>query len=358
MTKRRYYTFRSRYESNLCGETRLYFSIMDIDYEENSTSAFFYTEKKSGEWLRENFPLGYFGIIFDFVIKVVGVISNCVILDVVRKMPTPSTSSLWVKQVAICNMFYNFWRFLEEGNFWLRLQMYHYSRATCKVMRFLDMFTLYTPLLHCSALFVDQALFIIKPTWHYKQDWKTKVPKSSAVIIIFCLLYSSTSMALYDIRNESCEAILTPMEAVQNTFLLFLASSSVASSNIVFVVKLRHLRLKQAKKKKQNASNTVEMRSQNAAEGTETVEKFQFSEEDIKAIRYMLTSFISVCLAVLSVHVSSALVVHLVKNRFQADMFHWVLFGWLGDFVLGPFVLLSIVWRENTRKFIKERYFK
>ena len=65
---------------------------MGID-SENSTSAILYTTKESGEWLRENYPLGYFGIIFSFAIKVVGVISNCVILDVVRKIPTPSTNN-------------------------------------------------------------------------------------------------------------------------------------------------------------------------------------------------------------------------------------------------------------------------
>ena len=235
--------------------------------------------------------------------------------------------------------------------------MYHYSRATCKVFRFLGVFTLYTPLLHNSALYVDQALFLIKPTWHYKQDWKTKVPKSSAVIIIYCLLYSSTSMAMNDIRNESCEIILKPMFDFLYFFILFSVSSSLASSNIVFVVKLRRHRLKQDKKKRANA-NTVKMRSKNAAEGTEKVEKFQFSAEDLKAIRFMLTSFISICLATLSLLVASALVLTLVKIQFQMDIFFWVGINWLADLVMGPFVLLVGFSRENTRKFIKERYFK
>ena len=221
-----------------------------MDYDsENSTVLHPYSTKQSVEYLRENYPLGYFGITFTLALPVGGFISNCVVFDLLHRIENPSTSFLWLKQMAIWNNVYLAYITISNVQFLLRLYVMHMLRVTCKTLSLVGTFIFYAAFAHFAPMFVDQALFLLKPTWHYKQDWKKVIPKCSLAIATFSFLYSLPYIAIVDIRNDSCEITHLSLNLANFASFCFAVCVLILSSNILFIVSLRRHRLKQEKEK-------------------------------------------------------------------------------------------------------------
>ena len=319
---------------------------------ENSTISLLYTTRRPAELLRENYPLGYFGITLSFAFIVGGFISNCFLFDWLRKQE--NTTLLWVKHLICWNNDGLVFKFLNTTlNWFTEIRLEHSSRIACKGFRVLALFLHCAPILYVAAVFVDQALFMTIPTWHYKQDWKKEIPKISAAITLYCLLYSSPMVFINDIRVDSCETIFLPLWVFLYTFNFILVSFLVSSSNIIFIFKLRQKRMKKNNAKQK--SNVATNEGKNAEEKTQNP-KFSFSVEDLKAVKVMLFFFFGTLVLLLTLLVLSFLVRHLADNQFQMDF--WVVLDWVENFGKGLFPLLFTLSRESTRKSLMNRYLK
>ena len=328
---------------------------MDVE-PENSTNSLFYTTRRSAELLREDYPLGHFGIALTFVLLIGGFISNCFLFDWLRS--EQNSTRVWVKHLVCWNNADLAFKLLDATLNWLtQIRLAHYSSITCRAFRFSAMFLHCGPLMHAAAVFIDQALFITIPTWHYTQNWKKEIPVVSAAIAIYSLLYSSPMVVINDIRFDSCETTFVPLWNFLYTFNFILASSLVASSNIVFIVKLRQNRLRKNNGKQNPRVATIGKGNKKTAETNEKL-KYSFSAEDMKAIKVMAFFLIATLLSVLTFSVLTYLVRQLADTQFQMDIFFWVILGWLDNFGRGLFTLLGVLSRESSRRSIMERYFK
>ena len=179
--------------------------MMDYD-SENSTILDSYSAKQSLDNMRENYPLGYFGLTVTVLLPVVGFISNCVVFDLLCRAKNASTVFLWLKQMVFWgNNVHLMNAILSKILFLLRIYLLDFSRVTCKTLFFCNTFTLYAAFAHCPTLFVDQTLFLLNPTWHHQREWKKVIPKCSVAIAIFSFLYSLPYIAIVDFRKDSCE---------------------------------------------------------------------------------------------------------------------------------------------------------
>ena len=326
---------------------------MNVDAE-NSTNSLFDTTRRSAELLIDNYPLGYVGITLTFALLVGGFISNCVLFDVLRRQN--NSTLVWVTHLVCWNNVYLALNFFDAAlRLVTQIQLAHFSRIACKAFRFLALLVHCAPLLHLAAIFVDQALFLTNPTWHYKQNWKKEIPKISAAVTLYCLLYSSPMVFINDIRVDSCETIFLPLWEFLYTFNFLLLSSLVASSNIVFIIKLRQNRM--SKNDDKLNSSVATNGEKNDAEPRQK-QKFSFSAEDMKAVKFMLFFFLGTLLLVLTIFLFTFLDRLLVKTRSEVDIIFWLGIGWMESFIKGVFILLIFSSKELIRKLIINRYFK
>ena len=322
---------------------------MDVADAENSTSSSFYTKRQSGELLRENYPLGYFGITLHFALLVLGFIANCILFEAIRKLE--NSSMVWMKHFICWNNFSLALDFLNATLNWLTpIRLAHSSRIACRATEFFSSFLFHTPLLMLSTLFVDQALFMTNPTWHFKQEWKKQIPKISAAITLYSFLYCSPMVVINDIRFNSCEVTFVPLSDFLFSFNIFLAGFSVCSSNIIFIVKLRQNRMEKDKQKKPSGEPHTDKKTQK--------QKFSFSEDDWKAVKVMLFFFIGIMLLLSVLTAVSFLVKSQAESQFQMDIFFWVVLGWILNFQKGLFILLYCLARDSSRNILLQRYFK
>ena len=253
----------------------------------------------------------------------------------------------------------------------LSINMENFSQWTCKALRFLDKFLFFITFSLVVGFFIDKVLFLKYPGWHYNQNWSSIIPKCSILCIATInILSCSPSIAACGIRNNSCEIVSKSVWISMNVFMSFLLSGFIAASNTVFVFQLRNYRLEQrndkarpevtfgvSKEAKEEDSNGNEKVSINSArnESRHGTETFQFSAEDMKAVKFMIFwSIALLLLSILSVIVFFA--VKLVNEEFGVDIDFWAGFGLYEEYVLGLQNILSFLSRESSRKSLMERY--
>ena len=263
---------------------------------------------------------------------------------------------MWVTHLVCWNNVYLAFNFFDAAlRLVTQIQLAHFSRIACKAFHFLALFVHCAPLLHFAAIFVDQALFLTNPTWHYKHYWKKEIPKVSAAITLYCLLYSSPMVFINDIRVDSCKTTFLPLWEFLYSFNFLLLSSLVASSNIVFIIKLRQNRMS---KNDDKLNSSVAMNGEKNDAEPRQKQKFSVSAEDMKAVNIMLFFFLGTLLLVLTIFLFTFLVRLLVKTRSEVDIIFWLGIDWMESFIKGVFILLIFSSKELIRKLIINRYFK
>ena len=95
-----------------------------------------------------------------------------------------------------------------------------------------------------------------------------------------------------------------------------------------------------------------------ATEATQNSQTFEFSAEDLKAVKFMLFIFLFVSVGVLIYGMVAVLLIMLVESRYKTDIFFKVIAGWFFNYLLGPHSLLFASSKETFRKLFRERYFK
>ena len=266
----------------------------------NSTESF----EAEPESTLENQPFGPWGLIFVWALRCGGFISNCIVLDVLQSLQKPGSSLLWAKyQVIWGNIFVTQRIITGATGFLLSLDVENVSRLSCKAFTFLDIFLFFTTFSHSVGFFLDKALFLKYTAWHYSQNWKNILLKCSTCLVAFNLLCFSPLLAASDIQEKSCD--VTSMIIFISVFGIVCAIFIIviAVSNAVFITELRNYRMKQKKEKDRakvtcSVSKTTEEKvsgdnitisiSSARTESRPETETFQFSDEEMKAVKFLL----------------------------------------------------------------------
>ena len=151
---------------------------------------------------------GFVGVLVGWVFRLGGFVFNCIIWDAMRSLQNPAPTLLWIKHTAVwCNLFLALRITLGASGLFFSLDLESLSRLSCKAVKVLDMFLSFNPNSLVTASYLESALFLSYPTWHYNQNWKRLILKCSVVFPALVFLYSLPLIAAIDIRNGSCEII-------------------------------------------------------------------------------------------------------------------------------------------------------
>ena len=143
---------------------------------------------------------------------------------------------------------------------------------------------------------MDSAFLLNLPTWYYKKNWNTIIPKWSACVATMVFLCCSPSIVLFDIRNGSCEIVSQTGLFLPYVLFFLLFNIVFFAINIGFLVGLRRYRMK---KKTPNRSKVefsaskeenevLSAGNKNISINTECTEKFKFSAEDMKNVKHSI----------------------------------------------------------------------
>ena len=314
---------------------------------------------------------GFVGVLVGWVFRLGGFVFNCIIWDAMRSLQNPAPTLLWIKHTAVwCNLFLALRITLGASGLFFSLDLESLSRLSCKAIKVLDMFLSFNPNSLVTASYLESALFLSYPTWHYNQNWKRLILKCSVVFPALVFLYSLPLIAAIDIRNGSCEIISQTGMFSMYASMIFLFSILLTGSSFGFVLSLRHYRMK----KTESARNKVEFRAPKKANGEDpsagntnisinvsSTENRQgtknnlFSAEDMKAIKFLLSmSFYSFIYGLLFVIVFYA--IKLVNEHFGKDINFWAYFALYQEFGAGINFSMLVFSRDKPREYILERY--
>ena len=153
-------------------------------------------------------------------------------------------------------------------------------------------------------------------------------------------------------------------------FLSSMSSIVIAVTNTVFVSQLRNYRMKQKKEKysakvRCSASKTTEKNvcgdnmitsiSSARTESRPETETFQFSDEDMKAVKFVIF-WSNGLLILLSVFFIAFFAVKVVNEKLEKDIDFWAYLDAYMEYIFGFQNLISFISRESTRASLLNRY--
>ena len=312
----------------------------------------------------EKQPFGRVGILVGWALRSIGVVGNCIIWDAMHSLKQPGGTMIWLKHLTFWNVLFLMRRIiLDATGYIFTLDMEDVSQLTCKTFRFLEIYLFLTVLSIDLCVHMDSAFLLNLPTWYYKKNWNTLIPKSSACVAIMVFLCCLPSIVLFDIRNGSCEIVSQTGLFLTYALLFFSFTTLFSAINIGFLVGLRRYRMK----KKETNRSKVEFSAskeenevpaagnKNISINTERTEKFKFSAEDIKNVKdsilYMTIGFMLILLFVTGFYG-----IKLVNENLGKDINFWAYFELITVYMCGLQATVLILSKEKWRGCIRERW--
>ena len=272
---------------------------------------------------------------------------------------------IWVKHIAFWQILYQMWRIVLDATVYVfTLDMEDVSIITCKSFRFLEMSFAFNACLTGFCVHVDGTLLITFPTWYSRQNWNTIIPKSSACIAFMTFLCCSPSIFVFDIREGSCEIV--SQTGLFLMWILFFFSYFILlfALNISFIVGLHRYRMK----KKETNQTKVEFSAskeeneevpftgkQNISINTVLTEKFNFSADDTKAVKYMMFSTTIVLIFPLFI-ASGFYGVKLVNENLGTNINFWAYFELYLVYTFGLQFIILFLSKDKLRNCLRERW--
>ena len=189
---------------------------------------------------------------FQFLASAFGILFNCIVLDVSRRVQNDTPGAKWIQYLAIWDNFFlahvsvtEFYR-LAVGSYLINAGI-----EFCKLISFGKWVSSLTASSHLVALAGDRAISMVFPDWHYNKDWLKINFKVSVGMAIFHAVILTPMLFLYNLEgmDRSCE-MTSEYEVAVKLYQLIVSTMfysvthfiMVLTASVVFVYQLKERR--------------------------------------------------------------------------------------------------------------------